>query len=451
MKHIKLAAFFLITIFVFTSCKKEKADSSSVAPNGNKPPFANAGNPQTITLPVDSIKLYGSGGDADGTIVSYLWTKLSGPSSFTIANTNIAVTTVNNLVAGVYEFELTVLDNDGASAKAKVVVTVLSGIPGGVSSLNLIGALSIRRYNVATATAGNKIFFAGGYMQTASDDIPVSSRVDIYDLTTKTWSTAELSLARTDIGAVVVGNKVLFAGGGHNWTGGYWGYIELSSRVDIYDISTNKWSTTELPQEITFEYGWDGTTAVAGNKAIFCGSNPFTTPKAFMFDVITNSWTTASLSIARSNFVSASVGNKVLIAGGGGTNVDVYDGTTNLWSVQSLSESRGLLRGATLNNKAFFAGGGFYPQYTSKVDIYDNNTQTWYVANLSRPTVLNGAAAAGQKMLFISNNRIDIYDASTDVWSYKDITEIFSDDTVVISAGGNVYVIRAGAVWRVEL
>jgi hypothetical protein len=38
------------------------------------------------------------------------------------------------------------------------------------------------------ASAGNKIVFAGGY--------PPSSRVDIYDLTTQTCPTAELSVAR---------------------------------------------------------------------------------------------------------------------------------------------------------------------------------------------------------------------------------------------------------------
>lgn len=87
-----------------------------------------------------------------------------------------------------------------------------------------VGQLSIKRDNVAVLAAGNKIFFAGGNLETASDIIPLSSRVDIYDVITKTWSTAELSEARCDIGAVVVGNKILFASGGNNWTGGVLGY-----------------------------------------------------------------------------------------------------------------------------------------------------------------------------------------------------------------------------------
>jgi hypothetical protein len=45
----------------------------------NKTPSVNAGNDQTVTLPVNSVALTGSGSDSDGTISSYLWTKVSGP------------------------------------------------------------------------------------------------------------------------------------------------------------------------------------------------------------------------------------------------------------------------------------------------------------------------------------------------------------------------------------
>ena len=52
--------------------------------NPNIPPVANAGIDQTITLPTNIVLLNGSGTDADGTIVSYAWTKISGPSAGTI-------------------------------------------------------------------------------------------------------------------------------------------------------------------------------------------------------------------------------------------------------------------------------------------------------------------------------------------------------------------------------
>ena len=47
----------------------------------NAPPISNAGADQLITLPASTVVIKGSGTDADGTISSYNWTKISGPSS----------------------------------------------------------------------------------------------------------------------------------------------------------------------------------------------------------------------------------------------------------------------------------------------------------------------------------------------------------------------------------
>ena len=90
----------------------------------NTPPAANAGNDITIVLPVSSATLRGSGTDMNGVIISYAWTKISGPATGMIANANGPVTVINNLVQGVYNFELTVTDNKGEKGKDTVQVTV---------------------------------------------------------------------------------------------------------------------------------------------------------------------------------------------------------------------------------------------------------------------------------------------------------------------------------------
>jgi ribosomal protein L14 len=90
----------------------------------NQPPAANAGNNITLTLPVNSTTLNGSGTDADGTIVSYAWTRVSGPATFTLGTAGAATTTLSNLVQGVYTFRLTVTDNNGATGTDDVIVTV---------------------------------------------------------------------------------------------------------------------------------------------------------------------------------------------------------------------------------------------------------------------------------------------------------------------------------------
>ena len=87
-------------------------------------PTANAGTDQTITLPTSTVSLNGSANDPDGTISSYTWTKISGPSAGTITNPTTGVTSATGLVQGVYQFELKVIDNDGNTGSDTVQITV---------------------------------------------------------------------------------------------------------------------------------------------------------------------------------------------------------------------------------------------------------------------------------------------------------------------------------------
>jgi chitodextrinase len=90
----------------------------------NIAPTANAGADKTITLPINTVSLAGSGADKDGTIASYLWRKTSGPSAFNIVNSSSPVTDVSGLVQGVYTFELKVTDDGGAVGRDTVQIYV---------------------------------------------------------------------------------------------------------------------------------------------------------------------------------------------------------------------------------------------------------------------------------------------------------------------------------------
>lgn len=61
----------------------------------------------------------------DATIVSYKWTKISGPNQGTITNPDAATTTMTGLVTGVYVVEFSVTDNYGMVGKAQKKITVL--------------------------------------------------------------------------------------------------------------------------------------------------------------------------------------------------------------------------------------------------------------------------------------------------------------------------------------
>jgi hypothetical protein len=94
-------------------------------PPTNQTPVANAGTDTTITLPTNFVTLDGAASkDPDGTIVTYAWTKIAGPSQFSITSVGSATTTATSLAAGVYVFRLTVTDDKGATAYDDVTVTV---------------------------------------------------------------------------------------------------------------------------------------------------------------------------------------------------------------------------------------------------------------------------------------------------------------------------------------
>jgi predicted esterase len=127
-------------VYIFTLTVTDDKGATSAAdvqitvkpavPPANIAPVANAGTAATITLPINTANLNGAASsDQDGSITTYSWTKVSGPTQFAITNSSQANTTVTNLVEGVYIFRLTVTDNAGATAAASVQVTVNAALP----------------------------------------------------------------------------------------------------------------------------------------------------------------------------------------------------------------------------------------------------------------------------------------------------------------------------------
>jgi len=75
----------LFSLLVFISCQKEI--SCENCKDNDKPPIANAGADQTITLPIDSVVLDGSAStDPDGTITSTNGQRLQGLLHQTLVN-----------------------------------------------------------------------------------------------------------------------------------------------------------------------------------------------------------------------------------------------------------------------------------------------------------------------------------------------------------------------------
>jgi hypothetical protein len=120
MKNIKLAGLLLVLVAVGFSCNDDD-DLMNVVP------VAEAGPNQTITLPTNTATLTGTGSDADGNVVAYLWSQVSGPAPTIITNPGNPSTTVKFSISGTYVFQLMVTDNGGATGVDTTKVTVNQG------------------------------------------------------------------------------------------------------------------------------------------------------------------------------------------------------------------------------------------------------------------------------------------------------------------------------------
>jgi len=94
----------------------------------NLPPVVSAGEDKTVILPINSVSLFATVSDPDGSIVSYLWTQISGPTKANLTGINSPTLVASDLNEGTYLFRITVTDNNGATASDEVQVLVRNNL-----------------------------------------------------------------------------------------------------------------------------------------------------------------------------------------------------------------------------------------------------------------------------------------------------------------------------------
>lgn len=443
----------LLATLLLTSCKKDP--SCTECRENNKPPVAIAGPDQLITLPTDSVLLDGSNSsDPDGGIRAWQWTKIEGPASFVIDNATAPKTLVQNLKAGVYQFELNITDTKGLSARDTVLVTVdavLTNHPpvanagadqvitAPADTVTLDGSTSMDPDNNITSYVWTKVAGPSSFIISNANAVQTQATMlvqGIYQFELKatdagglfskdtvqiTVESSVVSTACDNSNRLQVNARLVPVGTlSQAWSGGTIAaasnkiLLAGNSTVEIYDLVTNTSSIAKLsvPRYLI-------TAVAAGNKVFFGGGEisdgtwPVNTVD--IYDVSTNTWATASLSVPGHSIAAAAVGNKVLFAGGDGgfsgpgreKTVDIYDLTTNTWSTTRLQEAkRGGHTAITVNNKVYFAGGEGWPDdpvpgtwfASARIDIYDNATNAWSTARLHEGKLYFAGIAVGDKI-----------------------------------------------------
>ena len=153
--------------------------------SGNIAPTANAGGDRTVTVNTP-VSITGSGTDSDGTIASYSWSYVSGPSvSLTNANTRTVSFTPTSTGSLILRF--TVIDNDGAVGHDFITITITAAAAPNIQVES--SSLTVQEGNTVAIRARLTSRPSGNVFISASEsDADISISPSIRTFTTSNWS-----------------------------------------------------------------------------------------------------------------------------------------------------------------------------------------------------------------------------------------------------------------------
>lgn len=442
----------------------------------NQPPVAHAGSDIEITISNNGIALDGTNSyDPDGIIETFKWVNLTAQLNAEITQPDSARTNVNRLAIGVYQFQLTVTDDNGLSSKDTVLVTVLGTDSPDVDCLNYsreyktakltqVATLPTYRGDIKAAAAGNKIVFAGGTL--VSD---LYNKIDVLDLATNTFTTTNLPYAAEVGGTTVLNNKVYVAIRNIN-------AATNTASLLQFDPAANSWATINIPN-FTNRRNIEAV-AAAANKIVVVSGTQFADPShpnytlVDIYNTQTNSWQTDTLHNRTQNgnayithdvgIAATVVGNSIYLAGGasdwGGpwvstytSVINVYNAASDIWSTApELSIPRASMAQIEVDNKIYWAGGGISDGSTTNLlEIRDLNTGTSTFSCLSVPRTNATAVLKNNKIIFIDGvyswdfwdygDTFDIYDIATNTWSIGSLPKVIHRASI-FTVGNTIYV-----------
>jgi hypothetical protein len=477
---IAVGTSFVTTSLVLTSCKKNPGQVRPIGGQNNPPaitkcPVAKAGADTTIMLPQGYLNLNGSGSyDSLNRTLSFEWQLIGGLQPISM-DSYAPRPFVSGFKEGNYSFQLKVTAGS-CSTYDTVKVTVLPAtycqqnreevpvqlnplvaLPAYVQSPRIFAVpnklivmpmymftypnvyiydqltlqwtstqISNIREGMSIIAAGTKIYFAGGMIYDNNYNVITSTQVDIYDLTTGTWTVSNLSESRAFAKAIEFENKLFFAGGMKSDR-------TFSNKMDIYNVSANSWSAASFPGTARTI---NGATA-AQNKLFFCGGyTEFADYSGFgetfnkavrdidIYNVASGAWAIDSMPVAKQSFATFSFNNKLYLAGGimdGNQDsypetldftVEIKDVNSSVTSLACLFQPNtfGSLDVIEKNGQVVFMGdNSFTSTISGKIDIYNTQNGTWKIGLLPFNMLLDAYQAS---VVAINNQIYVVYEGN---------------------------------------
>ncbi len=272
-----------------------------------------------------------------------------------------------------------------------------------------------QRFRYAAAATATHLYVGGGNDASGL----VTTHVDILDLQSRQWSTSQLSVPRTRLSAVAADGKVFFAGG-------YLQSFVFSDHVDIFDEATGTWTQSTLPMPALTS----GAAAVGG-KVVFAGATGSDPGVAQVYDIASGQWTVETLLGPRGNTPTASNDRWICLVGGdvGGNgtlhSLSVYDSVTDTWRHGTMNYA---VLGAAIVGDRLYAQVCESSPYT-QVEVLDLTTNEW--SRIDTPTPrCNAFMGAAEPYVVFANGFMfgtiletaDVYNTISGTWSTMPVT-----------------------------
>jgi hypothetical protein len=270
-------------------------------------------------------------------------------------------------------------------------------------------SLSVARFSMAAASLDSLslAFFAGGREVGASG--AVFATVDVLKMTASGGITAQvlnMSVPRHALSATSLPQQsiILFAGG-------FTSAGSSSSVVDIYNAETQEWNVASLSVSRAY---LAATTLAAYSLAFFGGGFTGTATAGAcskvvdIYNGVTKTWSQATLSVARHFLAAAALELQGIVVFAGGlksatstlagqysNDVDVFIASSNSWTTYTITTARSFLVPAVLPQRGLlYLGGGFLGAATTQIDIWDVRTDS--LGPLSPSITLSNPARGGK-------------------------------------------------------
>ncbi|MFP3015962.1 MAG: kelch repeat-containing protein [Wolbachia sp.] len=320
---------------------------------------------------------------------------------------------------------------------------------------------NIERTDMAIAVVGSKVILFGGW-----EKGNFSNKIDIYDLTTNTWTTAIADgEARSSASVAVIGTTAIFFGGFMGLKGGKNTY---SKQINVYDDENGSWTVAEASEA----RGFSISVAVVGSKAVFFGGDKATSSnrksndlskRVDIYDSVDKNWRTHETNKAHAWSAVAVVGTKAIFFGGyddlfkTSQQIDIYDSSTDSWKYATTPTARTDVAAGVIGKKAVFFGGRTYhgnqiAQFSNAIDVYNDENGDWTTARINNESEARdnaSVAVAGNKIIFFGgrigdnkfSGKIDIYDSSKkgNNWITSTASEAREQVSVAVIEGKAVF------------